>query len=482
MRTVAIVPMKLNNRRLPQKNTKRFTNGKPLCHYVLSTLLAVPNIDAVYVYCSDPSIRQYIPDGVRYLQRPASLDQDTTKMNEVLQSFATNVPADIYVMTHTTAPFINAASISAGLAAVQSGEYDSAFAVKKLQDFLWKDGAPFNYALDSIPRTQDLPPLFEETSGFYIYRSEVMTERGRRIGDKPYMVEVDEIESIDIDEANDFMIADAIFNYRRQQGVGTDTLLSQFRSTLAMGSCVYGPFMKSQDPMFVEAAGLAGFDFAILDMEHGPVQLESQQNNVRAAVLRGMVPIVRVKDMAENTIGSVLDIGAMGVQVPQVQNAEQARSVVRSARFYPYGMRGVCRYVRAANYTALDRNAFFAASRDLLVILQLEGTEAIRNLDEILNVEGIDILFVGPYDLSQTLGVPGEVSNPIVIKEMQKIVDKAKEKGKVVGTFVDDMQALRRWREAGIQYLSYNVDVGIFIDGCKNIVREAKDTDGGGVL
>ena len=160
-----------------------------------------------------------------------------------------------------------------------------------------------------------------------------------------------------------------------------------------------------------------------------------------------------------------------------MQNAEQARNVVRSARFYPYGMRGVCRYVRAANYTALDRNDYFAASKDLLVILQLEGTEAIQNLDEILEVEGIDILFVGPYDLSQTLGVPGDVSNPIVIKEMQKIVDKAKEKGKVVGTFVDDMEALRRWREAGIQYLSYNVDVGIFMDGCKNIIAAAKATD-----
>ena len=261
-----------------------------------------------------------------------------------------------------------------------------------------------------------------------------------------------------------------------------DQLLTAFRQALAGGRCVYGPFMKSQDPMFVEAAGLAGFDFAILDMEHGPVQLESQQNNVRAAALRGMVPIVRVKDMAENTIGSVLDIGAMGVQVPQVQNAEQARSVVRSARFYPYGMRGVCRFVRAAEYTALDRNTYFAASKDLLVILQLEGTEAIRNLDEILEVEGIDILFVGPYDLSQTLGVPGDVSNPIVIKEMQKIVDKAKEKGKVVGTFVDDMNALHRWREAGIQYLSYNVDVGIFMDGCKNIVETARNITGGGTV
>lgn len=213
MKTVAIVPMKLNNRRLPQKNTKSFTNGRPLCHYILSTLLKVEGIDEVYVYCSNPDIRDFIPEGVKYLRRSESLDQDTTKMNEVLKCFAADVPADIYVMTHTTAPFVKAASIKKGLDAVASGEYDSSFAAKKLQDFLWKDGAPFNYELDNIPRTQDLPPMYEETSGFYIYEKTIMTELGRRIGNKPYIVEVGEIESVDIDEAEDFMIADAIYNY-----------------------------------------------------------------------------------------------------------------------------------------------------------------------------------------------------------------------------------------------------------------------------
>ena len=213
MKTVAIVPMKLNNRRLPQKNTKSFTNGKPLCYYILSTLLKVKGIDEVYVYCSNPGIKEYIPEAVKYLKRSTSLDQDTTKMNEVLQCFAGEVDADVYVMTHTTAPFISKESIEKGIAAISGGEYDSAFAAKKLQDFLWKDGVPFNYELNNIPRTQDLPALYEETSGFYIYKKNVIAELGRRIGEKPYIVEVGEIESVDIDEAEDFMIADAIFNH-----------------------------------------------------------------------------------------------------------------------------------------------------------------------------------------------------------------------------------------------------------------------------
>lgn len=213
MKIVAIVPMKLNNRRLPQKNTKRFTNGKPLCSYILSTLLEIDKIDEVYVYCSNPEIKEFIPNKVKFLQRSESLDKDTTSMTEVLTCFTKEVPADIYVMTHTTAPFISKESIQKGLELVVSGKYDSSFAAKKLQDFLWMEGKPFNYTLDNIPRTQDLQPIYEETSGFYIYTHDVMTELHRRIGENPFIVEIGEIESIDIDEAEDFIIADAVYNH-----------------------------------------------------------------------------------------------------------------------------------------------------------------------------------------------------------------------------------------------------------------------------
>ena len=213
MKIVAVVPMKLNNRRLPQKNTMSFTNGKPLCFYILNTLLNTKDIDDVYVYCSDENIKKYIPKDVKFLRRSKTLDQDSTKMNEVLSDFANDVDADIYVMTHTTAPFISMNSLLKGINSVKSGKYDSSFAAKKLQDFLWKDGKPFNYQLDNIPRTQDLEPLFEETSGFYIYKKEVIKKLNRRIGNNPFIVEVNEIESIDIDELQDFQIADAIFNF-----------------------------------------------------------------------------------------------------------------------------------------------------------------------------------------------------------------------------------------------------------------------------
>ena len=213
MKIVAVVPMKLNNQRLPQKNTKAFTNGQPLCTYILNTLLSINEIEKVYVYCSNPEIANYLPKEVNLIIRDLSLDQDSTSMNEVLLSFTQKVSSDIYVMAHTTAPFISKESIEKGIRAVLSGKYDSSFAAKKIQEFLWENGKPMNYQLNHIPRTQDLPEIYAETSGFYIYIKEVIKHLGRRIGNHPFVVEVNEIEAVDIDEPVDFEIADALFNY-----------------------------------------------------------------------------------------------------------------------------------------------------------------------------------------------------------------------------------------------------------------------------
>lgn len=213
MKIIAVVPMKLNNERLPNKNTKTFDNGKPLCHYILETLLKVKSIEDIYVYCSNPRIQGYIPEEIKYIRRSESLDTSSTSMNEVLKCFSKEVDADIYLMTHVTSPFVLSDSIEKALSKVKIGDYDSALAVQKVQEFLWKDGKPFNYDLASIPRTQDLPILYAETSGFYIYKKEIIQNYNRRIGFKPYLQEVSKIEAKDIDEREDFMIANAIYNH-----------------------------------------------------------------------------------------------------------------------------------------------------------------------------------------------------------------------------------------------------------------------------
>ena len=246
-------------------------------------------------------------------------------------------------------------------------------------------------------------------------------------------------------------------------------IVLKFREKIKNNEFVYGIFTKSQDPMFVEIQGISEYDFVILDSEHGPYSVSQQQNNIRAALLRGLLPIVRVSELSENMIGKALDIGALGVQVPQIENAKQAKKAVKYARFYPYGERGVCRFVSAADYSAKDRNEYFKSSKYLLVILQLEGVQAISNLDEILEVEGIDIIFIGPYDLSQSLGVPGDIKNPKVLNAMINIVEKAKEKNIVVGTFTDDYEMVTKWKNMGVQYISYSTDSGMFYDYSRDV-------------
>lgn len=211
MKVVAFVPIKLNNERLPGKNIRPFTNGRPLVSYILETLTKVDNIDSSYVYCSNDKIREYLPEEIHFLRRAPYYDLSTTPFNEVLVSFATLIDADIYVLTHATAPFIQVDSIRAGVEAVRSGNYDSAIAVSRLQEFLWKENQPFNYVPDQIPRTQDLAPIYAETCGLYVYTRDVILNKHRRIGDTPYLLEVSKIEALDINDAEDFKIADAVY-------------------------------------------------------------------------------------------------------------------------------------------------------------------------------------------------------------------------------------------------------------------------------
>ncbi len=240
---------------------------------------------------------------------------------------------------------------------------------------------------------------------------------------------------------------------------------------------VIGPFMKSSDPAFVEIAAYAGFDFVILDMEHGPVSLHQMQHLIRAAEVAGTIPVIRTKDRQPESISQALDIGARAVQIPQLASAEEIEEVVRAAKFFPQGNRGVCRFVRAADYSAMERKNYFEQANETEIIVQLEGKEALMNLDEILLVPSVDILFIGPYDLSQSIGVPGEIDHPDVVAAIREIVGKALAKNKYIGLFADTPENARKWRDAGVHYISYSVDVGIYFSGCRQIVEEMRVTD-----
>ena len=247
------------------------------------------------------------------------------------------------------------------------------------------------------------------------------------------------------------------------------------KKALQDGKNVFGPFLKLTDPAVVEIMGFAGFDFVIIDAEHGPISMQSAQNMIRAAETANITPIIRVANNDEALILRALDIGAQGIEIPQINSKSQAIKAVKSVKYSPQGERGVCRYVRAANYSSMDKFKYFkSANNETMIIAHIEGVEGVNNLDEILSVPGIDVIFIGPYDLSQSLGIPGEVSNPLVTEKMKEVVLKCKENKVSVGTFADDVKTAKFWVSLGVQYMSFSVDVGILYEATKQIVKKLK--------
>lgn len=209
MKTVAFVPIKMNSQRVPHKNVLPI--GKhSLAWYIFESLLNIKGIDEIYVYCSDEEIKNHIPNGVTFLKRDPYLDGNLVKGFEIYERFINDVDADVYVLSHATSPFVKSESIQEALDSILSGECDSAFSAKKIQTFLWNREGPLNYDPNDVPRTQDLDPVYAEVGAFYMFKKEVFTKHRRRIGFKPHIQVLDDIEGIDIDEPDEFEFAKMI--------------------------------------------------------------------------------------------------------------------------------------------------------------------------------------------------------------------------------------------------------------------------------
>lgn len=207
MKIVAIMPIKLKNERCPGKNT-RLLGGKPLLQHELDSLKQTGLCDSLNVYCSDEAVVPFLPKGVNFIQRPPFLDLPTSNFTQIFDNFVATVEADIYVYAHATAPFISVETMKQCIEAVKSGEYDSAFCAVKLQDYLWKNGEPLNFDATNVPRTQDLEPIYQETSGVYVFTKDVYQNYRRRIGKRPFIKEVNFKEAVDIDNPEDFDLAE----------------------------------------------------------------------------------------------------------------------------------------------------------------------------------------------------------------------------------------------------------------------------------
>ena len=251
----------------------------------------------------------------------------------------------------------------------------------------------------------------------------------------------------------------------------TDCLQWNKREWLRKNPFVLGPFIQMSDPAVVEILSEAGFNFVIIDREHGQYSIESTRRMIECSMLSGIVPIVRVKQNNEPLIMEVLDAGALGVQIPHISTAEAAEKAVSSAKFHPCGDRGLNPYIRAAGYNTERFPSYMKwANENQFIILQVEGTEGVANIDGILAVEGVDMIFLGPYDLSQSLGMPGKVNNPAVIQKMSEVIAKARARGITVGTFTDNEETALRWIGLGVRYISISYDTKMLLDRARMIV------------
>lgn len=208
---VAIMPIKLKNERLPGKNTK-LLGDKPLIQYSLMSLEQVEEIDEIYVYCSDETISKYLTPKAHFLKRDKSLDEPTANFTQIFESFMKQVDADIYLYAHATAPYIKVETIRQVIQNVTDQGYDSSFTAEKIQDFMWVNNKPLNFDAANVPRSQDLDPIYRETSGVYAYTKEVFEQYHRRIGANACPVEVSLKEQVDINYPKDFELAELLLD------------------------------------------------------------------------------------------------------------------------------------------------------------------------------------------------------------------------------------------------------------------------------
>lgn len=246
------------------------------------------------------------------------------------------------------------------------------------------------------------------------------------------------------------------------------------KKRLNNGEVVFGPWCVIPSADVIDIVASAGFDFVIIDREHGPASFETVADMTRAAQSRGVSAIVRPGAVDERQILQSLDLGADGVLVAHVESGEDAREAIALGKYHPAGRRGFSPYTRAGGHAGGDITAHARTQNDRTLIgVILEGRRGIENIDAVLETEHLDLLYVGAYDLSQALGMPGEVSAPAVRKALEAAVRKTRDAGIAAGGFVasgpDDMA----WMvDIGMQFITYLPDRAVLHKAMRSAVDD----------
>lgn len=237
---------------------------------------------------------------------------------------------------------------------------------------------------------------------------------------------------------------------------------------------LYGTFVPFALGDVADYTSRLGFDFIIIDNEHGIMNQETIFDMIRAAQCQRTPVLVRCTNSTPDMIHKVLDMGAEGILVPVINTAEDAREVIKSAFYPPKGERGIAYFTRASSYGLIEDKTEFLkkANEEVFISIQLETGAAIENLDEILEVEGIDMFFIGPNDLAASLGIPN--SHPEMERIIEETISKIIAKGKTAGIFVTDDETARKYTGYGAKFILTSI-TKYLTQGVKEYLRKAKN-------
>jgi len=230
-----------------------------------------------------------------------------------------------------------------------------------------------------------------------------------------------------------------------------------------------GTWIMSASPLVAEAVGHTGFDWGVIDMEHTPLDMMEVIHLLQAVAGTKMLPIVRVPWNDTVTIKRVLDAGATTLLVPFVQNAQEARAAVAATRYPPQGVRGMVGMSRGSRFGTTP-HYLTTANRHMGVIAQLETLQAVDRLDEIAAVEGVDGIFLGPADLSASMGHIGQLAHPEVMAVMQRAAQRCRALGKPVGTVGGNPEMVAQYRAAGFDFLGIASDLGLMLQASRAVM------------
>ena len=197
---------------------------------------------------------------------------------------------------------------------------------------------------------------------------------------------------------------------------------SHIKNKMYSGEVCLGTWLFLPSPDIVEIIGLAGLDFVVIDMEHSPITYENTSAMIVAAESKGIAPYVRISELSASHILRTLDSGAYGINIPHVETVNDANKIIQYSKYHPLGERGMAPSTRAGKYTLKTNEKILKKENDeTLVVLLLESESSLDNVEEMTDIEGVDVIYIGPYDLSQAMGLPGEVDHPDVLNNMERI-------------------------------------------------------------